>query len=170
MEESSLCQFLYCRRQNAGTSIALFESNPFQMAVLTQNAELKENRTEETPGNQLSNTVSSSSFKYYIHDSVATLRFQLIGDLRDGNVTELNGSWETAQTTLRLRRLVLDLCGLNSTDEHGKRWLLKMKEVGAAFLPDEYLEAGTTTPRAIRLNGVKPGLMARIVAIFKPKP
>ncbi len=140
------------------------------MAVLTQNAELKEDRTQETPGKRLANSVSSSSFKYYIHDSVATLRFQLLGDLRDGNVTELNGSWETAQTTLRFRRLVLDLCGLNSTDEHGRRWLLKMKDVGAAFLPDEYLETGNTSSREIRAEGIKPSRIGRLLAIFKPKP
>lgn len=140
------------------------------MAVLTQNAELKENRTEETQGNRVPNTVSSSSFKYYIHDSVATLRFQLIGDLRDGNVTELDGSWETARTTLRLRRLVLDLCALDSADEQGRRWLLKMRDVGAAFLPVEYFEMGTPIPRPLISDGVKAGLVGRMLAIFKPKP
>jgi hypothetical protein len=141
------------------------------MAVLTQNAELKENRTEEAPATTLlASCIPSSTFKYYIHDSVATLRFQLIGDLRDGNVTELNGSWETAQTTLRFRRLVLDLCGLNSTDEHGRRWLLKMKDVGAAFLPEEYLEVGTATTRTIRADGLKPSMVGRMLGIFKPRP
>jgi hypothetical protein len=170
VEEINLFQFLYSRRQNAGTSIALLESNQFQMDVLTQQVELKGSRTEEKPAIPLAGCTPSSTFKYYIHDSVATLRFQLIGDLRDGNVTELNGSWETAQTTLRFRRLVLDLCGLNSTDEHGKRWLLKMKDVGAAFLPDEYLEAAAKTSRTMRADGQKPSLAGRMLAIFKPKP
>jgi len=140
------------------------------MAVLTQNIEPQEKRAEEAPAKPLASCTPSSTFKYYIHDSVSTLRFQLIGDLRDGNVTELNGSWETAQTTLQFRRLVLDLCGLSSTDEHGKRWLLKMKDVGAAFLPNEYFEAGTAAPRAIQADGLKPSLLGRMLAIFKPKP
>ena len=140
------------------------------MAVLTQNIDLQEKRAEEAPAKPLAGCIPSSTFKYYIHDSVSTLRFQLIGDLRDGNVTELNGSWETAQTTLRLRPLILDLCGLNSTDEHGRRWLLKMKDLGAAFLPDEYFEAGTAAPTAIQANGLKPSLVGRMLTIFKPKP
>jgi len=140
------------------------------MAVLTQNVELKENRTEETPANRLANPVPSTSFKYYIHDSVATLRFQLIGDLRYADVTELNGSWETAQTTLKFRRLVLDLCHLASVDEAGRRWLLKIKDAGAAFLPAEYFELGASAPRLRMSDSVTLGLVARTLAIFKPKP
>lgn len=42
----------------------------------------------------------ASFFKYYIHDSVASCRFQLIGELSAPEVSELHGCWETAQTTL----------------------------------------------------------------------
>jgi hypothetical protein len=140
------------------------------MAVLTQDVELTENRTQEKPANRIANPIPSASFKYYIHDSVATLRFQIIGDLRDANVTELNGSWETSKTTLKFRRLVLDLSGLNTVDDPGRRWLLKMKEAGAAFLPAEYFELGARAPRPPRPDGVKAGLAGRLLAIFKPKP
>jgi len=140
------------------------------MAVLTHNAELVEKRTEETPASRLAHAVPSRSFKYYIHDSISSLRFQLIGDLNDGNVTELNGSWETAQTTLKFRRLVLDLSQLDSADQHGRRWLLQMKEAGAAFLPSEQFELDAQAVRPVSANGVKPSLAGRILAIFKPKP
>ena len=119
---------------------------------------------------EASSLARSLSFKYYIHDSVTTLRFQLIGDLRDGNVTELNGSWETAKTTLQFRRLVLDLCGLDSVDEAGRRWLLKMKDAGSAFLPNESFEFGARAARPLLSDCVKAGLVGRMLAIFKPKP
>jgi hypothetical protein len=141
------------------------------MPVLTQNAELKENRAEELQANRRATTVPSSSFKYYIHDSVATLRFQLIGDLRYADVTELNGSWETAQTTLGFRRLIIDLRRLGSVDEHGRRWLLRMKETGAAFLPAEYFDVGSpTTLTAVLAEDAKPSLTDRMLAIFKLRP
>jgi len=140
------------------------------MPVLTQNYELAENRAEQARTNSIANPVPSGSFKYYIHDSVSTLRFQLIGDLRDGNVTELNGSWETAQTTLKFRRLVLDLTQLDSADQLGRRWLFKMKEIGAAFLPNEQFEFAAQAAKHVLANSRKPGLVGRVLAIFKPKP
>jgi hypothetical protein len=138
--------------------------------ALTQDAELRENRTEEAQARPAIPPVSNS-FKYYIHDSVATLRFQLIGDLRASDVTELNGSWETAQTTLALRRLILDLCQLDSADEHGRLWLLKMKETGAIFLPADYFETHAHPAAAVAQNeGVELSLFGRMLAIVKPKP
>jgi hypothetical protein len=139
--------------------------------VLSENAEVKEKRAQETQADRSAKPALLSSFKYYIHDSVGTLRFQLIGDLRYADVTELNGSWETAQITLALRRLVLDLRQLESADEHGRRWLLKMKESGATFSPADYFEApwrpgSTRTPT----NCAAPGLLGRIRAVVRPKP
>ena len=112
--------------------------------VLTQNAEFELQRGEETRAHRPTSLVRSHSFKYYIHDSVPTLRFQLVGDLRATNLAELNGSWETARTTLGLRRFVLDAIQLYSTDAEGRSWLVKMKDAGAAFLPATYLDPATT--------------------------
>jgi hypothetical protein len=140
------------------------------MPVLTQNAELAESRTEETPAQRAAHLAPSRAFKYYIHDSVSTLRFQLIGDLRDVNVTELNGSWQTAQTTLNLRKLVLDLSQLESADPQGRRWLAEMKNIGATFLPAEYLESPAPAVRPLTAKRATPGLTDRMLAIFKPKP
>jgi hypothetical protein len=140
------------------------------MPVLTQNDELAQSRTQETPANRVTDLVPSGSFKYYIHDSVSTLRFQLIGDLREGNVTELNGSWETAQTTLKFRRLVLDLSQLDSADQQGRKWLLQMKEIGAAFRPNDQFEFGAQVAKQAASSSVKLSLVGRILAIFRPKP
>jgi hypothetical protein len=82
--------------------------------------------------------IRSVPFKYYIHDSVATLRFQLVGDLRREHIAELSGSLETARTTLVDRRLQLDLCLLSSADEKGQAWLLAIRNAGADILPADY--------------------------------
>jgi hypothetical protein len=139
--------------------------------VLTRNTELKEHCAEKTQANTAAKPVLLSSFQYYIHDSVTTLRFQLRGDLRASDVTELNGSWETAQTTLARRRLVLDLCQLASADEHGRGWLLKMKDTGAAFLPADSLETNARPlPTAAQADTVALSFVGRMLAIVKPKP
>src|SRR5947208_1534426 len=67
-----------------------------------------------------------SALKYYIHDGTEAFRFQLIGELREMDVKELAGCWDTAKTTFGSRKLVLDLQRLASTDESGKEWLLEM--------------------------------------------
>jgi hypothetical protein len=108
--------------------------------VLSRNTEDRSLRSAESVAyHRPSSLKRSRSFKYYIHDSVPTLRFQLIGDLRVAQIAELNGSWETARTTLSLRRFVLDVSHLYSADEAGRAWLRKMKEAGAQFLPQNYM-------------------------------
>ena len=109
--------------------------------VLSRNTEDESLRSAESFGYRPSSLTRSLFFKYYIHDSVPTLRFQLIGDLRVAQVAELNGSWETARTTLLLRHFVLDVSQLYSADEAGRAWLRKMKEAGAQFLPQNYMDS-----------------------------
>lgn len=109
--------------------------------VLSRNTEDESLRSAESFGYRPSSLTRSLCFKYYIHDSVPTLRFQLIGDLRVAQIAELNGSWETARTTLRSRRFVLDVSHLYSADEAGGAWLRKMKEAGAQFLPQNYMDS-----------------------------
>src|SRR3954466_3296290 len=79
-----------------------------------------------------------SALKYYIHDGTDAFRFQLIGELREADVKELTGCWETAKSTFGSRKLVLDLRALASTDENGKQWLLAMVREGAVCVPESY--------------------------------
>jgi hypothetical protein len=79
-----------------------------------------------------------SALKYYIHDGTEAFRFQLIGELREMDVKELTGCWETAKSTFGGRKLVLDLQRLASTDENGKEWLLAMVREGAVCVPESY--------------------------------
>lgn len=83
--------------------------------------------------------VRSSSFKYYIHDSTDALRLKLIGEFTQADVTELNGCWRTARTTIGKRKLVLDLNTLVAVDEAGKQWLAGMSAEGACYVPEDYL-------------------------------
>jgi|SRR3982751_2252930 len=85
-----------------------------------------------------------SALKYYIHDSTDSFRFQLIGELRDADVKELSGCWETAKSTFGSRKLVLDLRALASTDENGKEWLLAMVREGAVCVPESYFRENLT--------------------------
>jgi hypothetical protein len=137
--------------------------------VLVENRALREEGSKGPETNCASSRGQSSSFKYYIHDSVSTLRFQLIGDLQATNVTELNGSWETARTTLARRRLVLDVRQLRSADAAGDRWLFGMNETGAAFLPARHFVSDVHSIAA-RLSeeatDVKLSLLARILGMF----
>jgi hypothetical protein len=112
--------------------------------VLSPNVEDRTKRGAESVANRPSSLSRSLHFKYYIHDSVSTLRFQLIGDLRAANVLELNGSWDTARTTLAGRRFLLDLNQLYSTDDDGQAWLSKMRHAGAEFLPADYMESASS--------------------------
>jgi len=113
--------------------------------------------------------VRSSVFKYYIHDSVGALRFQLLGDLSEGDVPELNGCWSTAKTTLSQRKLVIDLRLLHSTDEGGKEWLLSMANEGATYLPDSYFRTGLSGQNSSNHGqGRKIGIVSKLTSIFRP--
>ena len=89
-------------------------------------------KTTKTEANNLAKDPTQASrpyvsaLKYYIHDGTDAFRFQLIGELREADVKELSGCWETAKSTFGSRKLVLDLRALASTDENGKEWLLAM--------------------------------------------
>jgi hypothetical protein len=127
----------------------------FMPDVLITPPELHQERLEINPSR-------SSYFKYYIHDSVATLRLQLIGDLTASEVTELNGTWETAKTTLGRRKLVLDLYRLHSADEEGRRWLAKMRDAGAACVPEGPTQPVAEDPCFVRLS-----LIGRMLGAFR---
>ena len=114
--------------------------------------------------------VRSSVFKYYIHDSVDTLRFQLLGDLSEHDVPELSGCWNTARTTLSKRKLVIDLRLLKSADESGKEWLLSMANEGATYLPESYFRTGLSGQNSSPTSGGSRniGILARLISLVRP--
>jgi hypothetical protein len=138
--------------------------------VLTPNLEGKVNTTARQNATKSTSSLARSlAFKYYIHDSVQTLRFQLIGDLRALNVHELHGSWETARTTLSSRRFLLDVSQLYSTDDDGRAWLVRMKDAGAEFSPANYMDSahGLKAPRTPeRVCAVKLSLLGRVLGLL----
>ena len=108
---------------------------------------------------------SAQSLRYYIHDSVPALRFQLIGNLQQTDVAELSGCWSTAKTILGSRQLVIDLRALRSADEAGKAWLLSLAHEGAQYLPESYFRDGLASqdyekPRRL-------GILSRLISVFR---
>jgi len=123
---------------------------------------------------------AASLLKYYIHDSIDALRFELCGQLTEWDVAELNGCWHTARTTLGSRRLILDVRRLSAADEGGRHWLHAMSGQGASFIPDGWFPSQLSSqpgqlhmqPNSLRKNtildkvlGLCPGLR-----VFVPKP
>jgi len=138
--------------------------------VLSPIPQIKAQKAADSVANRPSSLSRSRSFKYYIHDSVPTLRFQLIGDLHAASVRELNGSWETARTTLNARRFLLDLSQLHSTDDEGRAWLLKMKDAGAQFQPVSYLDSpikASERRMVEQVPSVKLSLVGRVMGLFR---
>jgi hypothetical protein len=115
--------------------------------------------------------VRSSSFKYYIHDSIAALRLKLIGELTRADLAELNGCWRTAKTTLGRRKLILDLESLRTVDEAGKQWLAGMSAEGAIYLPENYLVTCIAGQHAFAAEpepaAAKIGFFKRLVSWFR---
>jgi len=81
----------------------------------------------------------SAMFKYYIHDSSKGYTLEMFGALSETSVVELTGCWKTAESTLRNRRLTLDVRGITALDETARRWLAAMAQDGAQLLPDTFL-------------------------------
>ena len=64
--------------------------------------------------------------KITLHDSSSELRFRLEGKLSGPWVGELRQSWQTARSTLRNRKTVLDLADLEFADPDGQLLLAEM--------------------------------------------
>jgi hypothetical protein len=76
--------------------------------------------------------------KITLHDSASELRFKLEGRLSGPWVKELRQCWQTAQSTTRDRRTVLDLGELDFVDPEGQSLLEDMHRHGvqlAAMTP-----------------------------------
>ncbi len=116
----------------------------------------------------------SSRFKYYIHDGIDACRFELIGELTEADVQELAGCWRTARTTLSKRKLVLDLRGLKTIDDLGRRWVASMAVEGAVYVPSPHLQglslgaAVTSLPVEHAQNTGPLGKLAAKLRTFRP--
>jgi hypothetical protein len=127
--------------------------------------------SEPAVAHRVSSFVGASRFRYYIHDSIAACRLQLIGELTEAEISDLDGCWRTARTTLGTRPLILDLHALKSVDEAGKQWLAGMAQERAICSPEGYLRdlvagkhsAGMETA----VPAAKPGLFARILGLLR---
>ncbi len=117
------------------------------------------------------NLARGSRFRYYIHDAISACRLQLIGELTEADISDLNGCWRTARTTLGTRPIILDLHGLKSVDEAGKQWLAGMAQEGAICSPEGYLRdfvAGKHTAGVdAAAPAAKPGLLARLLGLLR---
>lgn len=73
---------------------------------------------------------------------------QLVGDLKDGDLRELKGCWQTAKSSIEGRPVVVDVTRLKSTDPAGRGWMSQMLSEGAQFLDGRE----TTTKLPTRLE------------------
>lgn len=135
------------------------------------NEEQKLTVSEQGPAKKMGSPVRAGHFRYYIHDGIAACRLQLLGELTEIDIADLNGCWRTAKTTLRSRRLVLDLHALRSVDEAGKQWLASMAQEGATCSPDNYLRDLVAGKHAAGAEAAapapKPSLLGRILGFLR---
>lgn len=80
------------------------------------------NRRKQARRGALQN-LEPGRLRYYIHDHVRIFRLQLLGSLTAGDIGELDGCWNTAQSSVAGRRIQVDICGLLAADEAGRDWL-----------------------------------------------
>jgi len=157
------------KKRDQNLELTSHEWNPTVevMAELTSEKADKEFVSGKPPNvNQPKARIRSSSFKYYIHDSVEECRFQLLGYLTETETPELEGCWHTAKSTLGNRKLVLDLQRLETADEIGKQWLAAMAGEGATYVPESFLRSGLTG-RTIPSKPPKPSFFAKILSIIR---
>ena len=103
--------------------------------------------------------VQSPGFKFYLHDSVEACRLQLLGPLSEGALKELSGCWNTARTTLKERKLVLDVSAVTAFDDAARTWIAAMVAEGALLI-----EAPSEPP----VRGSRNGILRRtFAALFR---
>lgn len=93
--------------------------------------------------------VQSQAFKFYLHDSVEACRLQLLGPLSSRELKELTGCWRTAKTTLKARKLILDVSLVTSFDDDARKWIATMVAEGALLV-----EAKKEPPSRPSQNGM----------------
>jgi hypothetical protein len=141
------------------------------MADLTpQNDQAKSQFPAFTEAPKQKKALRSAFFKYYIHDGVECCRLQLFGEFTETDVPDLVGCWNTVKTTLGDRKFVLDVCGLRSSDDLAKRWLIEMAAEGATFLPESYLRDGLAGRDGAGEAPARVGFLSRLLSIFRGSP
>ena len=108
-----------------------------------------------------------SSFKYYIHDRNEACSLQLLGGLSEVDVAELNGCWRTVKTTLKTRKLVIDVRALQSADDAGRGWLASMAGEGAAFMPETFSPSSVFQPEEPLFARPRFQAFARVAAFLR---
>ncbi|MGI9074948.1 MAG: hypothetical protein ACR2JB_27365 [Bryobacteraceae bacterium] len=141
------------------------------VATITEKSQIA--AEESAPTKRPNQILRSSRFKYYIHDGIDACRFQLIGELTDADIAELQGCWRTAKTTLRDRKLILDLRGLNGLDDAGKNWLAFMETEGAEYVPASVAQDGVSALSALNTalaeNTPRPRRFKKLAAILRAR-
>jgi hypothetical protein len=81
-----------------------------------------------------------TAMEMYQHDSATMFQFVLRGGLIGDQVQDLEHAWNTAQSILAGKELVVDISGITSANRPGLELLSRMRESGArltAVLPPE---------------------------------
>lgn len=86
--------------------------------------------------------VHEAGIDIYQHDSAAAFRFVLRGILAGDGVGELRHAWNTAQSILKGKDLLIDISGITDADGPGIELLCRMRESGARLTPALPPESG----------------------------
>lgn len=78
----------------------------------------------------------NSAMEMYQHDCPSDFRFVLSGDLSGEAVQQLQWAWQTAQSTLGGRDLIVDISGIANADPFGLELLFRMRKAGARLIAD----------------------------------
>jgi hypothetical protein len=131
---------------------------------LIQNEGTETSKTPQAQNSGSRNPVRSACFKYYIHDGVDSCRLQLIGEFTETEVPNLDGCWNCVKTTINGRKFVLDLEGLDSTEDAAKAWIIRMTAEGAIIRPENFLLDGPVTPKP---SPVRNSIRARVLSLLR---
>jgi ABC-type transporter Mla MlaB component len=99
----------------------------------------------------------------YQHDSAASFRFTLSGELAGEVVRELEYAWTTAQSILNGKELVVDVSGISYADPLGLGLLSRMRESGARLAAASPAES----EELVRFWGLAPPAPKRRTGIHK---
>lgn len=73
---------------------------------------------------------------FYLHDEPRCLRFALVEELGPDELTDLEGSWRTAESTRGGRPLIVDIRRLKSLNERTRALLERLRGVGAEIVSE----------------------------------
>jgi hypothetical protein len=101
-------------------------------------------------------SMAISTLKIYLHDGSTNFRIQLVGELKEADLGELIGCWQTAKSSVEGRPLVIDVTKLKAADDQAIRWIREMLGEGAT-INDSHELTKTVPPRLsdVRVNTVK---------------